>query len=225
MKCFLFLFTQQIAACLKFPLSVIADNLNCFQMKFFFLLMLLFSSSGIPAQLTDKQIHLLKDGKAQNDTSFIYGLPFEHGSRYLLVQAYNSKMSHQHELSLDFKMKPGTKVCAAREGVVEAIKEDSDAGGLKEEYLSQGNHIIVRHPDGSVAMYWHLQKEGVIVNAGDSVKKGQPIGLSGNTGYTAFPHLHFEVQDWEGHDMATRFLTKKGVMYLRPGKWYKAVHR
>ena len=69
-------------------------------------------------------------------------------------------MSHKNELSLDFKMHKGSKICAARDGIVTAIKKDSDAGGLKDEYLSQGNHIIIQHSDGSTAMYWHLQKDG-----------------------------------------------------------------
>ncbi len=70
-------------------------------------------------------------------------------------------------------------------------------------------------------MYWHLQKDGVLVNIGDTVKQGQLIGYSGNTGYTAFPHLHFQVYDATGKNIATRFETKKGITYLRPGKWYK----
>jgi murein DD-endopeptidase MepM/ murein hydrolase activator NlpD len=73
-------------------------------------------------------------------------------------------------------------------------------------------------------MYWHLQKNGVIINEGDTVKQGQHIGYSGNTGYTAFPHLHFQVQDKNGRDIATRFLTKQGVAYLRPSKYYKRVY-
>ena len=109
-------------------------------------------------------------------------------------------------------------------GVVTAIKKDSDVGGLKDEYLSQGNHIIIQHADGSTAMYWHLKKDGVLVTVGDTVKQGQHIGYSGNTGYTAFPHLHFQAQDKNGNDMATRFSTKKGIIYLRPGKYYKAIN-
>jgi len=176
-------------------------------------------------QLSDDQIHDLKSGKVKQDTSYIYQLPYAGASRYLLIQAYNSKMSHTHELSLDFKMKPGRKICAAREGIVESIKEDSDVGGLKNEYMNQGNHIIIRHNDGSIAMYWHLKKDGVMVSAGDSVTKGQQIAYSGNTGYSAFPHLHFQVQDAGGRDIATRFSTKKGVKYLTPAKWYRSAKK
>ena len=133
-------------------------------------------------------------------------------------------MSHKNELSLDFKMKKGSKICAAREGVVIEARADSDKGGLKEENLADGNYIIIRHEDGSIANYWHLDKDGVFVTVGSYVTKGQLIGSSGNTGYTAFPHLHFQVNDTLGKQIMVRFHLKKGDIYLRPGKWYRGVH-
>lgn len=193
-------------------------------MKASLLSLVLLISFSAYAQLSDREIYDLKAGRIKPDTSYIYYLPFAKGSKFLLIQAYNSNLSHTHELSLDFKMKQGSQVCAARPGIVIAAKEDGDAGGLKDEYLSQGNHIIIRHDDGTTAMYWHLQKDGVLVNVGDAVTKGQLVGYSGNTGYSAFPHLHFQVQDKNGHDIATRFLTKKGVRYLRPSFYYKCIH-
>ena len=51
-------------------------------------------------------------------------------------------------------------------------REDTDVGGLNNSYLNEGNHIIIRNDDGSTAMYWHLQKDGVAVNVRDSVTKG-----------------------------------------------------
>ena len=193
-------------------------------MKLCLLFIILGFCSSTNAQLSNREIYNLKSGKVRPDTSYVYALPFANGQKFLLIQAYNSKkFSHQNELSLDFKMKKGSHVCAAREGIVIEIKEDSDAGGAKDEYLSQGNHIIIQHNDGSTAMYWHLQKDGALVNVGDTITQGQHIGLSGNTGYSAFPHLHFQVQNKNGNDIATRFFTKKGIKYLRPGKWYKRV--
>jgi hypothetical protein len=180
------------------------------------------NSTNSVAQLSNQEIMNLKDGKVKPDTSFIYRLPFTKGKRFLLIQAYNSKMSHESELSLDFKMKKGTKICAARAGVVSAMREDSDRGGLGDQNLNDGNFIIIRHADGSKAMYWHLQKDGVLVNEGDTVHMGQHIGFSGNTGYSAFPHLHFQLQDASGKDVPSRFYTCKKVRYLRPGKWYRA---
>jgi murein DD-endopeptidase MepM/ murein hydrolase activator NlpD len=167
----------------------------------------------------------LKDGKFKEDSSYVYSLPFGNSKKVLLVQAYESKMSHKGERALDFKVKKGTKVCAAREGVVISARGDSDKGGLKDENLSDGNYISIQHIDGSVAHYWHLEKDGVKVRVGDTVRKGQWIGLSGNTGYSAFPHLHFEVQgyDTQGNygQLPTRFNTNKGIIYLRPGKFYR----
>jgi hypothetical protein len=192
--------------------------------KFLLFIIIACSLLNTQAQLTDTEIRNLKGGRVKPDNSYIYTLPFAKGSKFLLIQAYNSKMSHINELALDFKMRKGSKVCSARGGVVIATKADSDIGGLKDEYLSQGNHIIIKHNDGSTAMYWHLKLNGVLVNIGDTVQQGQHIGYSGNTGYTAFPHLHFQVQNVEGNDIATRFYTKKSIKYLRPGKWHKRIN-
>ena len=182
---------------------------------------------GLFAQLPDSTIRDLKDGKVVNDTSYIYWLPFESGKKYFLVQGWESKHSHKDELSLDFKMKPGTKIFAAREGIVIKVKEDSDKGGVKDEYLNEGNHIIIQHADGSYAGYWHLEKNGAQVNVDDHIVKGQYIGRSGNTGYSAFPHLHFYVytRQSEFKTLPTRFITRKGVRYLRPGQYYKSIHQ
>jgi murein DD-endopeptidase MepM/ murein hydrolase activator NlpD len=173
-------------------------------------------------------ISYLKNGRFKADSSYIYALPFENKKRVFLVQGYESMFSHKGEKALDFKVRKGTRICAARAGVVTSLRKDSDKGGLKNENLSDGNYVSVQHNDGSVAYYWHLQKDGVMVNAGDSVKAGQWIGLSGNTGYSAFPHLHFEVQGYDAtgnyKQLPTRFYTNKGVIYLRPGKLYKTRH-
>jgi hypothetical protein len=75
------------------------------------------------AQLSDREIYDLKGGRIKPDYSPVYSLPFSKGSKFLLIQAYNSKMSHKSELSLDFKMHKGSKICAARDGIVTAIKK------------------------------------------------------------------------------------------------------
>lgn len=175
------------------------------------------------SQLSNAEVMDLKTGRRRDDTSYVYWLPYAEKKSFLLIQAANSKMSHRHELSYDFKMKKGSKICAARDGVVTAARGDSDKGGLKEENLADGNHIIIQHPDGSIAQYWHLEKDGVFVKVGDTVQKGQLIGSSGNTGYTAFPHLHFQVNDPGGRQILTRFSTRRGIIYLRPGNWYRCV--
>jgi murein DD-endopeptidase MepM/ murein hydrolase activator NlpD len=179
------------------------------------------------SQLDNSTIRDLKGGRVIYDTSYIYWLPYEPGKKFFLIQGWQSQYSHKGELSLDFKMKSGNKVYAAREGIVSAVKKDSDRGGAKDEYLGDGNHVVILHSDGSYAGYWHLQKDGDFVNVGDTVNKGQLIGLSGNTGYSAFPHLHFWVYKSDSgakKTIPTRFQLRNGIHYLRPGQFYKSIH-
>lgn len=189
-------------------------------MKLATIVLLLIVGNVLQAQTqSDYSIRELKSGSFVNDNTYIYSLPFQKGKKVYLVQAYDSKFSHKGEYALDFKVKEGTAICAAREGTVIAARDDSEKGGLKPEHLSDGNYISIQHSDGSVAHYWHLKKDGVLVAVGGTVAKGQMIGYSGNTGYSAFPHLHFEVVQ-NGKQVPTRFYTKKGVKYLRPSKFY-----
>jgi murein DD-endopeptidase MepM/ murein hydrolase activator NlpD len=147
----------------------------------------------------------------------------------LVVQGYFSHFSHKERAALDFKMKRGTKILAARDGVVVRVKEDGNKGGLNKKYRPYGNNIVIQHADGSRAGYWHFQHNGALVNVGDSVKKGQVIALSGKTGYTAFPHLHFLVWtfnkrgDWQ--QVPTRFQTSKGIKYLKSMKKYRSTNQ
>lgn len=172
-----------------------------------------------------KQIKLLQKGIIKDDTSYVYSLPYEKDRSFLIVQGYFGVFSHKERAALDFKMKRGTKICAARDGVVVRVKEDSDRGGLNKKYRSDGNNIVIQHQDGSRAGYWHLQKDGALVSVGDTVKQGQVIALSGKTGYAALPHLHFLVwkpdrnRQWGA--VATRFQTSKGIKYLRAWRKYR----
>ena len=160
------------------------------------------------------------------DSSYIYGLPFPEGDSRLLLQGYRSKFSHKNRMALDFKMKKGSRIAAARDGVVLRVEERYTKGGINKKYLGKANLIVIRHADGSQAMYAHLQHNGADVNPGDSVRKGQVIGRSGSTGYSALPHLHFivwgPVPGGGRSQLPTRFLTSKGVQYLKPGKKYRA---
>jgi murein DD-endopeptidase MepM/ murein hydrolase activator NlpD len=170
-----------------------------------------------------KEIKLLQKGIIKDDTSYVYALPFEKGKKYFLIQGYFSSFTHKERAALDFKMKRGTKICAAREGVVVRVKEDGDRGGWNKKYRPYGNNIVIQHPDGSRAGYWHLQKDGALVNVGDTVTKGQVIGLSGKTGYAVLPHLHFLVwissnKGWQ--QIPTRFQTSEGIKYLRAFRKY-----
>ena len=172
-----------------------------------------------------KEVRQLQKGIIKDDTSFVYWLPYENKRSHLLVQGYFGIFSHKERAALDFKMKRGTKILAARDGVVVRVKEDGAKGGWSKKYRSQGNNIVIQHSDKSRSGYWHLKKDGALVNVGDSVKQGRVIGLSGKTGYAALPHLHFIVWKFDTRgqwqQVPTRFKTSKGIKYLRAWKWYR----
>ena len=174
-----------------------------------------------------KEVRGLLNGSVKDDTSFVYALPYKEGKTFRVIQGYFSHFSHKERAALDFNMKRGTEITAAREGVVVRVKEDGDRGGLKKKYRPYGNNIVIRHSDSSRAGYWHLQKDGALVQVGDTVRMGQVIGLSGKTGYAAVPHLHFLVWKSNGRgnwqQIPTRFKTSKGIKYLRFWKKYKNV--
>lgn len=171
-----------------------------------------------------RQTKLLQKGILKDDTSYVYALPYEEGKTFRVIQGYFSRFTHKERAALDFNMKKGTRITAARGGVVVRVKEDGTKGGLKKKYRSHGNNIIIQHADGSRAGYWHLQHNGAVVNVGDTVQKGQLIAYSGKTGYAFVPHLHFLVWKSSGgqwQQLPTRFQTSKGVKYLRSWKKYK----
>lgn len=176
-----------------------------------------------------KEVKLLQKGIIKDDTSYIYALPYEDNTAHLLVQGYFGRFTHKERAALDFKMKRGTKILAARDGVVIRMKEDGVHGAIKKEYRSEGNYIIVQHADSSRSGYWHLQTNGALVNVGDHVIKGQVIGLSGKTGYTAFPHLHFLVWGFDKNgrwqQIPTRFQTSKGIKYLKAINRYRSTNK
>ena len=189
-----------------------------------FLVPVIFSCCSVSNNPQRKEIRQLQKGIIKDDTSYVYALPFENAKAHFLVQGYFVHFSHKERAALDFKMKKGTKIVAARDGVVTRVKEDSNKGGWNRKNRPYGNNIIIQHADNSRSGYWHIQKNGALVNVRDTVKRGQMIALSGKTGYTAFPHLHLIVwtaRSGQWQQIATRFETSKGIKYLKACKWYR----
>jgi murein DD-endopeptidase MepM/ murein hydrolase activator NlpD len=87
---------------------------------------------------------------------------------------------------IDFAARTGTPVLASADGRVVG-STDLDPGGAK-----YGKTILVAHANGLESFYAHLDRR--VVAAGDIVRAGQVIGMSGATGKVTGPHLHFEVR-------------------------------
>lgn len=82
---------------------------------------------------------------------------------------------------VDFSVSQGTPVIAPADGIVEKVAYQ--AGGA-------GSYVMLRHGREYQTVYMHLSKS--LVKAGQTVKKGERIALSGNTGISTGPHLHYE---------------------------------
>lgn len=147
-----------------------------------------------------------------------YAMPFKPG-RYVVMQGPRGSYSHfagsESENAVDWTVPEGTVVCAAREGRVVGVREDSTAGGPDRKLRPLANYVIIKHADGTFADYVHLKTGGALVKMGDEVTVGQPIGLSGQTGFASAPHLHFSVfQAIDGKKKLTlpfRLKTDRGV--------------
>jgi murein DD-endopeptidase MepM/ murein hydrolase activator NlpD len=107
----------------------------------------------------------------------------------------------------DFAVASGTKVVATHGGTV--VKAGGNGAGDGPAY---GNAVVIKHGNGTYSQYAHLSR--VNVNVGQVVATGQPIALSGNTGNSSGPHLHFEIRTTPNYGSAidpVKFLRSKGV--------------
>lgn len=133
---------------------------------------------------------------AKHDPQTVYSLPFAFGKRFKLLQGFNGRFSHQPpqlQYALDFDLPEGTPVHAARAGIVAHVIDSYTGFGTHPGFASLSNLVYVQHADGSFGRYLHLQRGGARVRPGQAVKAGDLLGLSGNTGYSLVPHLHFDV--------------------------------
>ncbi len=121
----------------------------------------------------------------------LYTLPYPEGEEYLVSNAYNDWLTHVGKYAIDWKMEVGTRLLAARDGVVVNVIDRFTGWGTTPDYYDKANLITLRHDDGTFTDYVHLRKGGIKVRVGQRVKAGEFIGLSGDTGFGAVPHLHF----------------------------------
>jgi murein DD-endopeptidase MepM/ murein hydrolase activator NlpD len=184
--------------------------------------------ADLPWKYTYERSSIIGSVRAVADTNFVYRLPYACGETFPVSQGYHGKFSHTgpDEYAIDWKMPVGTPVHAARGGLVVKSKDDADCGGPERKYECCANCILIQHDDGTIGIYGHLKKGGNQVKVGDRVKAGDLIALSGNTGFSSGPHLHFAV--FKAHDGATReslpvkFQTVGGPAFLVSGKQYQA---
>jgi murein DD-endopeptidase MepM/ murein hydrolase activator NlpD len=104
------------------------------------------------------------------------------GPSSLLLEPPLGPFKHFHS-GVDFAAPFGTTVNAAAAGVVVAVGHSA---------VGYGNYVVIGHGGGILTLYGHLLETDVGV--GNTVARGQRIGLEGSTGWSTGPHVHFELR-------------------------------
>lgn len=136
-----------------------------------------------------------------------YSLPVP--KKFLKHIDRNSSPAHIGKLrnAIDLVVPENTQVLAAADGIVTAVKDDSNIGGPNPSYWMYTNFITIMHSNGEYTRYDHLAYHSSKVKSGQYVSAGEEIGKVGMTGYTYVPHLHFQVFVFTGSNVWTDFDT------------------
>ena len=134
----------------------------------------------------DREMSVIQELKhhwrAAQDTDLALIIPVEGrlAGRFGLRRFFNCEPRLPHA-GLDVAVARGTPIKASAQGKVLAV----------DDYFFNGKTIFVDHGNGLITMYCHLER--IDVKTGESVNKGQLLGLSGKTGRATGPHLHWSV--------------------------------
>ena len=189
-------------------------------------MVLLATSLNACASVTAPQASNCDDATYPDPATSPYVLPFESGTSRNLSQSNCDGFHNELDwFAYDFDMPIGTTVLAARAGVVTWVQEQY-ADGDHDFYHS--NTVQITHADGSFAQYLHLTRNGALVEVGERVAQGEPIGISGFTGMTGpRKHLHFVVFEFLNSDarksLPVTFENVSAPQPLRAGRAYRAL--
>ncbi len=146
-------------------------------------------------------------GRASHERGPMWTAPFVRPRNSVITsefgsgRLFNGQLNTRH-LGVDFRGAMGEPVKAANRGIVALI----------DNFFLAGNVVYIDHGGGVVTAYFHLSK--TLVHVGEVVKRGQVIGLVGNTGRVTGPHLH-----WAARYGAN---TVNPLDLVRIGSWYSA---
>jgi murein DD-endopeptidase MepM/ murein hydrolase activator NlpD len=128
-----------------------------------------------------------------------YRMPFQNSVVSTVSQGNNGSFTHQggQQFAYDFVAPLSTPLVASRPGIVNSVRSNvtvnCQAPGFSGSCPFFGNFVSVVHQDGSEAFYLHMVAGSPSVVVGQEVRRGDVLGLLGNTGNSTGPHVHFHV--------------------------------
>jgi Peptidase family M23 len=131
-------------------------------------------------------------------------MQFKLTGKYLELASIRGNQPHT---GIDLGMPENTPLRSVTDGVIDKILHNDKIG----------NGVVIEGQDGNHYIYGHLNE--VDVTPGQRVFEGQQIGLSGNTGNSTGPHLHFGMQDGQGNFIDPTPLAEK-VDAMSGGNWF-----
>ena len=142
------------------------------------------AADAVDAELRRKEKEFAAQiSNVPSESGFLWPLP-----GYDTLSSLYGKRKHpvtgrpNNHTGIDIPAPAGTKILAAKSGVVTTSKYNR----------SYGNYVVVSHSDGTSTLYAHMSKR--LVKEGQTVKQGQSLGLVGTTGSSTGNHLHYEIR-------------------------------
>ena len=126
-------------------------------------------------------------------TKNIYDLPFPPNTKVAFIVKENQAHTGSFKGAVDFAVKLQTPVLAPLDGEVLEVVDSNDKFGITEEFAPYANFITIKHTNNEFSQLLHLEKGSSLVRAGEKVKKGNQIALTGNSGWMTNPHIHMFV--------------------------------
>ena len=117
-------------------------------------------------------------------TTFTFGRPVPASVRAIATSGWSRPRGDRLHRALDIPLPTGTPILAIDDGVVVRVR--------KTDVNDAGKWVGIRHPSGVVSRYLHLSRPTVELD--QAVRRGEVVGLSGDTGNSRNPHLHLDLR-------------------------------
>lgn len=143
--------------------------------------------------LSERLISLKERIFGAEQTQNIYRYPFRTGTKVQGIIENSPAHKGPYRGAVNFIVDLGTPVLTPFTGKVINVVDSNELYGPSEDYVNDLNYITIFHPNGEYSSTAHLARGSARVKEGDMVLEGQPLAVTGLSGWMTEPHLHLLV--------------------------------